>query len=108
MSSGATLGRCGARGLSHERRLRVYGQEAKLIRCDWRCSRKSDGRQTARLIEAGIQSGDLGVQRELFEGRSRIPSLREDLAEQLRDGTLEDMTPEQARSRSWRTACGLI
>jgi hypothetical protein len=51
-----------------------------------------------RLIEAGIQRGDLGPARELFEGvRDFLRCLREDLAEQLCDGSLEDMTPEQAQ-----------
>jgi len=51
-----------------------------------------------RLIEAGIESGDLGPARELLESvRDFLGCLREDLAEQLRDGSLEDMTPEQAQ-----------
>jgi hypothetical protein len=51
-----------------------------------------------QMIEAGIASGDLGPARETIEGvRIFVRYLREDLENQLRNGTLKDMTPEQAR-----------
>jgi hypothetical protein len=51
-----------------------------------------------RMIEAGIASGDLGPAREVIDGvRIFVRYLREDLENQLRNGTLKDMTPEQAR-----------
>ena len=51
-----------------------------------------------RMIEAGIASGDLGPAREVIDGvRIFVRYLREELENQLRDGTLKDMTPEQAR-----------
>jgi hypothetical protein len=51
-----------------------------------------------KIIEAGIASGDLGPAREVIEGVSTaVRLLREELENQLRNGTLEDMTPEQAQ-----------
>jgi hypothetical protein len=51
-----------------------------------------------RMIEAGIASGDLEPARNVIDGgRIFVRYLREDLENQLRNGTLEDMTPEQAQ-----------
>ena len=61
-----------------------------------------------QMIEAGIASGDLGPAREVIEGvRIFVRYLREDLENQLRNGTLEDMTPEQAQEAPsfWKEAC---
>jgi len=57
-----------------------------------------------QMIEAGIASGDMESARNAIEGvRIFVRYLREDLEKQLRDGTLEDMTPEQAREAIYNT-----
>jgi hypothetical protein len=57
-----------------------------------------------QMIEAGIASGDLGPAREAIDGvRIFVRCLREDLENQLRDGTLKNMTPEQAREAIYNT-----
>ena len=57
-----------------------------------------------QMIEAGIASGDLGAAREVIDGvRIVVRYLREDLENQLRNGTLEDMTPEQAQEAIYNT-----
>jgi hypothetical protein len=51
-----------------------------------------------QLLEAAIASGDLEHARDLIDGvRIFVRYVREDLEIQLRDGTLEEMTPEQAQ-----------
>ena len=57
-----------------------------------------------QTIEAGIASGDLGSAREVIDGvRIFVRYLREDLENQLRNGTLKDMTPEQAQEAIYNT-----
>jgi hypothetical protein len=57
-----------------------------------------------QMIEAGIASGNLESARNAIDGvRIFVRYLREDLEKQLRDGTLEDMTPEQAREAIYNT-----
>jgi hypothetical protein len=51
-----------------------------------------------QMIEAGIASGDLESARNLIDGvRIFVRYVREDLENQLRDGRLKDMSPEQAQ-----------
>jgi hypothetical protein len=51
-----------------------------------------------RLIEAGVQRGDLAPAREILESlRHFLRCLREDLSAHLREGSIKDMTPEQAQ-----------